>query len=530
MTHYTYTLPLLTLVTFLLSGCGMTAVGKNSLAIKNNPIGTSEEIMKQQLFFPWGGSCNDMKIGVDDNDFLSACTYTITLSPSRMKDNFIYFYKGKYVGYGEKVTFISKFREEIQKEKNPLFNAIEIGDINEVKNLLANRSNPNVLVYGVGTPLIKAVSKGNEKIVKLLLENGADPNMKDNLGYYPLHIAADKNSINILVSLLKYGAKINKKATNDLHQGATPLMIAVLDNKIDIVKFLVANGADLNIFETKYGTTPFLQAALRKQYDMAEFLAKNGADTEIPDYKGITAQQYAVNTNDNRLLEITRFNPQLLTLENIEEQYDEELKTYQKRKEELLKDKDNYKEREYKFLNELTNKQLKMYSLYADNIKDKENPAKILLSFREFSGSLNKKEQDEFVQLYSINQNITDRADLIEKMDKNLIERKEIIDDLKEEIAKVEKQKKDEERQATELAFRNQQQIIATQNTQAVQSASNSAGLLSILAIGLNASSNYYNAKAASYRQFADSYESRRQNEKVVSSLDDIARAIRFSR
>ena len=534
MSRYNILLLLLVFMSLLLSGCGVVAKNKNVLALENYPIGTSEEVMKLQLTKPIeGGKCETVTIGVDEDDELEACTYTLTLSPSRLQENYIYFYKDKYVGYGNKITFINDFIKKLEQEKNPLLGATEKNNIDEMKILLAEGANPNVPSVHSDTPLIMAVEHQHEEIVELLLDNGANPNMANKLGYSPLLIAASKNSTNILNTLLNHGAEINQKATHDLVQGATPLMVAVINNKIDIVKSLVASGADLNIVETKYGNTPFLQAAIKKFYEIAEFFVRNGADIEIPDYQGITAQQLAINTNDNRLLEIIRFNPQLVTLENIESQYEEEFITYQKRNEEHLKDKEKYEEKELRFLNDLNNEQLKLYSTFVDNIKQSENRAKILLSFREFSGSLNNNKKDEFVQLYSMNQSLMSEADLLEKMDQNLIDRKKIIVDLKEEIAKVEKQRKDEEQQAKEVALRNQQQLIANQNAQAAQATLNTVGMFSLITTGLNTYNSIqaqkYNAQAEAYRQYSERYDSDRRNQSLVNSLYGIETAIRNS-
>lgn len=531
MFHFNLLPLLFVFISLLLSGCGFYMEKTNLNALSNNALGTSKEEMQKQLIKPLTPGCEVVAtIEIDNRNTLEACNYTISVDTNFL-DDFVYFYKGKYAGYGDKRTFINNFIKKIEKEKNPLFVATENGDIDEVKMLLEKGANLNAPSSSSDTPLIKAIVLQNEKIVELLLDNGANPNMTNNLGYSPLHIAASKNSTEILNALLSHGAEIDQRATQA--QGGTPLMLAVFNDRINIVKGLVANGANLNIVETTYGNTPFLQAAIKKQYEIAEFLVRNGADTEISDYQGITAQQLAINTNDNRLLEIIRFNPQLLTLENIESQYDEELKIYQKRKEEHLKEKEKYIEKESKFLNELSNEQLKRYSIYIDNINHDDNRAKILLSFREFSGNLDNKNKDEFVQLYSIKQGIDIHADLLEKMNQNLIERKNTIAELKEEIADAEKKTTADERQAIEAARNRQQTIAANQQAIAAQQAQNTVGMLSIVTMGLNTYNSIqtqkYNAQAEAYRQYSQRYESDRQNKQLVNSLYGIESAIRNS-
>jgi len=60
--------------------------------------------------------------------------------------------------------------------------AIQNGDIENVKLLLDNGTDPNFVdSYGY-TALIKASIEGKRDIFELLLDRGADPNLKDRYG------------------------------------------------------------------------------------------------------------------------------------------------------------------------------------------------------------------------------------------------------------------------------------------------------------------------------------------------------------
>ena len=88
--------------------------------------------------------------------------------------------------------------------------------------------------------------------VKLLLLHGADPNLKDSKGQTPLIKAAIlgikdarpiHHKLQIMMHLLDSGARIDAQAPD----GKTALMYAIGNSRLEIVKFLVSNGASLTI-------------------------------------------------------------------------------------------------------------------------------------------------------------------------------------------------------------------------------------------------------------------------------------------
>jgi ankyrin repeat protein len=413
--------------------------------------------------------------------------------------------------------------------------ALNLAVINQYKQtaeiLLKSGASPNIPSNDGSFPLAEAVVKQDTDLVNLLIEHGADPNITNKNGVSPLIFAAGRINAEIADNLIENGANINH--TSEL--GHTPLMTAVLSNNIGMVKSLVAKGANLDIVETTHGTTPLLQAAIKKYYDIAEYLVKNGANVDITPYNGIALRQHALNTNDNKLLELARFNPESIRLEKLESTLDDELKKYQERNEQYFKAKNEYENNEYLFLNSLRNEQLELYSIYTDKINDSsENMAKVLLSFRKFSGSLDEEDKNIFIRLYSEKQHLDTDLDLLNKMDQNLVERKKALSDLKEEIAVADNKAATEERQARELAYRNQQQVIAAKNAQAAQSAQNTIGMLSILTSGLNTYNSIqtqkYNAQAQAYRTYSNQYESNRQHRELINSINGIEDSITRAR
>lgn len=117
-----------------------------------------------------------------------------------------------------------------------------------VKELLVAGAKVNLVAKGHpflnGTPLQVAATKGYQDVVKLLLAAGADVNAKD--GSRPLHLAACKGHVEVAKLLLAAGANINAVTESGRAGGGwTPLSGAVGNNRKEMVKFLLANGADV---------------------------------------------------------------------------------------------------------------------------------------------------------------------------------------------------------------------------------------------------------------------------------------------
>lgn len=157
-------------------------------------------------------------------------------------------------------------------------------------------------------PLSLAIKSRHKNIVKLLLENGAKIDEEDgSIGKTPLSLAASDTDQSILRLILEHKAEVHAndyKITESpflsaimegntdyfrsclkqqlrLYQGAfdyytvTPLSLAVLKGRRDIVKPLLENGAQAG--EVYYGLSLLSLAISKGHHDIAELLLKNGA-------------------------------------------------------------------------------------------------------------------------------------------------------------------------------------------------------------------------------------------------------------
>ena len=85
-------------------------------------------------------------------------------------------------------------------------------------------------------------------------------------GKSPLHLAISKGDVEAVKKFIMYGTNINKMVNN-----MTPLMVAARFNHCEIVRILLANGADASI-ENGHGFTALKYAEYGKATDAVVIL------------------------------------------------------------------------------------------------------------------------------------------------------------------------------------------------------------------------------------------------------------------
>lgn len=164
---------------------------------------------------------------------------------------------------------------------------------------------------GGSTPLLFATRNGDAESVKLLLAAGADPNDSLPDGTSALVLAAHSGQGSVAAVLLDKGAD-----PNAIGSGYTALHAAVLRSDLNLVKALLAHGADPNIRMTKgtpvrrdttdynllaplIGSTPYLLAAKFLEPALMQTLVAGGADPKITMPNGATALMLAAGMDQN---------------------------------------------------------------------------------------------------------------------------------------------------------------------------------------------------------------------------------------
>ena len=173
------------------------------------------------------------------------------------------------------------------------------------------------------TPLLFAVRDGNRDMMRLLLDLGADIEQTSGNQTSPLVIALLNGQVGIATELLARGA--NPNTADDYHRAALFAAIELRNanrgtllfgdgrDPLDLIKLLLEKGADFNLrtnttpvhgwmqLDASWvnfdGQTPFIRAALSGDIEVMRLLLAHGADPNIATKEGTTALMAAAGIN-----------------------------------------------------------------------------------------------------------------------------------------------------------------------------------------------------------------------------------------
>jgi uncharacterized protein len=218
----------------------------------------------------------------------------------------------------------------------PLLFAIRDGNAGMTRLLLDRGADINQSSGNHTTPLIIALLNGQAGLAAELLERGADPNAADDYHRGPLFAAIDLRNFNhekygdlptdggdpmdLIRALLQKGADANLRTdTVPVHglmqfdaswvnfDGQTPFVRAALSGDIEVMRLLLAHGADPNI-RTTQGTSALMAASgidwipgqtyshSEEEYvEAVKLCLERGADVNAANSLGLTAMHGAAN-------------------------------------------------------------------------------------------------------------------------------------------------------------------------------------------------------------------------------------------
>lgn len=205
-------------------------------------------------------------------------------------------------------VFPAQDKKEKDIPESPFVRAVQHNALAQVQTILEKGGDPNEKNSQGSPVLIVAAHRGHTATVQLLLEKGADINARRKDGLSALMVAInDKHSevarllvekgavvntvyktqgfeltalviavisshTEIVEALLKAGAKPDLPDTTPLER--TPLFWT---DKVEIARLLIAHGATVDARDTM-GQTPLMNAVRESNVDMLKFLITNGAN------------------------------------------------------------------------------------------------------------------------------------------------------------------------------------------------------------------------------------------------------------
>ena len=218
----------------------------------------------------------------------------------------------------------------------PLLVAAVNGNVKILSSLLEHGADINAVSEGLYTPLMMAVRYRRIDAVKFLMDQGADANLQDKKGYTALHyvamyyrsfdaihlccfnnrsdfnikdadnltplmIAVNRLNLNVVNYLLQNGAYLDLE--DRYAQRCLQLLFDVgLKTSCEILSSLIRNGADINARVNEMNQTLLMLATFQGSGDIRsekfKLLIENGANLDLQDKSGNTALHYAVNSRD----------------------------------------------------------------------------------------------------------------------------------------------------------------------------------------------------------------------------------------
>ncbi|HNR87899.1 MAG TPA: ankyrin repeat domain-containing protein [Spirochaetota bacterium] len=166
--------------------------------------------------------------------------------------------------------------------------AIDAGSLAGVEKCVADGLDVNANLGGGATPLHLAALRGSAPIAAFLIGKGAKVDAADEMGFAPLHHAAATGSADVVTLLLAKGADV--KLVNKLGENALSMLAGGSGEKfLAIARILVDAGIPLDPQSAQGGATPLIVAATHGNMDLVKLLLAKGADPSIKNAEGKTA-------------------------------------------------------------------------------------------------------------------------------------------------------------------------------------------------------------------------------------------------
>lgn len=172
--------------------------------------------------------------------------------------------------------------------------------VDEVKGLLAKEAPIEVRDSYGETPLIRAIMAQNIEVASYLISQSANIYETNLSGQTTMIICAKEGLLSLVKDLFKHGYDFNKplKTTDQ-----SVLSQAVWGNQEEVVRFLLENGANVNVIDNQ-GWTPLMVASYLGCVQIAKVLLDHGADTKPINKQKMTALDLATFYKHSEIAEL----------------------------------------------------------------------------------------------------------------------------------------------------------------------------------------------------------------------------------
>ncbi|MFA6191966.1 MAG: ankyrin repeat domain-containing protein [Sulfurimonas sp.] len=140
--------------------------------------------------------------------------------------------------------------------------------------------------------------------VKKYIKEGADLNEANEAGESVLAFAIrSKCEMDLLMLLIDNGADI----FDFDNEGVSIFDMAITYDNIELVKYLIKHGADVNKTNRRSRFTPLMAASCYGRVEIVKILLEEGANKDAVDIKGFSATDFARKMNKKSILEQLAF-------------------------------------------------------------------------------------------------------------------------------------------------------------------------------------------------------------------------------
>ncbi len=164
------------------------------------------------------------------------------------------------------------------------------GEIQPVRRLLDAGADVNALDSDGYFPLYWAAAEGNLTVLRLLLESGASIGQASRPEEFTaLHAAACHGRLSIVQALIDARAEVNRLSRS----GSTPAMMAAGGAHVDVIRALIAAGADLNIQDRIQANTLLIHACATGKCEIVKLALEAKVNTAQRMKNGLNALDIA---------------------------------------------------------------------------------------------------------------------------------------------------------------------------------------------------------------------------------------------